>query len=411
MSYSTYNKYKDSSVSWLGKIPEHWKVQKINHVCILKSGESITSETINESDEFPVFGGNGLRGYCKSYTHEGTYVLIGRQGALCGNINYASGKFWASEHAIVVYHKNNIHYFWLGEILRAMNLNQYSVSAAQPGLAVSNISCLKIPMPTFEEQKKIADFLDKETAKIDALIEKQKLLIKLLEEKRQAVISHAVTKGLNPNVKMKDSGVEWLGCVPEHWQIQRVKTLFQIKKRIAGTLGYDVLSITQKGIKVKDITSGEGQLSMDYTKYQIVTVGDFAMNHMDLLTGWVDISKFHGVTSPDYRVFSLRKQNGVPEYYLYVLQMGYSQKIFYSFGQGSSHLGRWRLPTETFISLTFPSPPIEEQEAISYYIDNIHMQIDELVAKTSKAIILLKERRTALISAAVTGKIDVRSII
>jgi len=103
----------------------------------------------------------------------------------------------------------------------------------------------------------------------------------------------------------KDSGVEWLGEVPKGWGIARVKHLFEIKKRIAGVEGYEVLSITQQGIKVKDIESGDGQLSMDYSKYQFVEFGDFAMNHMDLLTGYVDISPVLGVTSPDYRVFSV----------------------------------------------------------------------------------------------------------
>jgi hypothetical protein len=106
--------------------------------------------------------------------------------------------------------------------------------------------------------------------------------------------------------KYKDSGVEWLGQVPEHWEVQRVRWLCEIKKRIAGELGYEVLSITQQGVKVKDLESNEGQLSMDYSKYQLVEVGDFAMNHMDLLTGYVDISNVRGVTSPDYRVFSIR---------------------------------------------------------------------------------------------------------
>jgi type I restriction enzyme, S subunit len=408
MSYPAYHKYKDSKIEWLGEIPWHWEVKKINYACLLKSGVSITSENINESGEFPVYGGHGLRGYCKNYTHDGSYVLIGRQGALCGNINYGHGKFWASEHAIVVYHKSNIQYLWLGETLRAMNLNQYSVSAAQPGLAVSNISCLKIPMPPFEEQKQIATFLDQETAKIDALIEKQKKLIELLKEKHQAVISHAVTKGLNPNAEMKDSGVDWLGKIPEHWVVNRVKNIFEIKKRIAGQEGYKVLSITQKGIKVKDIESGEGQLSMDYSKYQFVEVGDFAMNHMDLLTGFVDISEFHGVTSPDYRVFILKSKPNLAAYYLYIFQMGYNEKIFYSLGQGSSHIGRWRLATEEFNNFCVPCPQIDEQKKIVDFVHSQLMKIDVLTDKTKAAIDLLKERRTALISAAVTGKIDVR---
>eukprot|EP00487_Bulimina_marginata_P011247 TRINITY_DN677_c0_g1_i2.p1 TRINITY_DN677_c0_g1~~TRINITY_DN677_c0_g1_i2.p1 ORF type:complete len:138 (+),score=39.38 TRINITY_DN677_c0_g1_i2:229-642(+) len=100
----------------------------------------------------------------------------------------------------------------------------------------------------------------------------------------------------------KESNIDWMETIPEHWEIIRLKYIFSIKKRIAGMLGLDILSVTQRGVKVKDIESGDGQLSMDYSKYQRVEVGDFAMNHMDLLTGYVDLSKFDGVTSPDYRV-------------------------------------------------------------------------------------------------------------
>lgn len=201
----------------------------------------------------------------------------------------------------------------------------------------------------------------------------------------------------------KDSGIDWMGAIPKEWSISRLKYIFTIRKRIAGTLGFDVLSITQRGIKVKDTESGDGQLSMDYSKYQLVYSGDFAMNHMDLLTGYVDISKFEGVTSPDYRVFTidnLKKFNS--QYYLYLLQMGYKQKLFFHLGQGSSHLGRWRLPTEAFNEVEYPIPSLNEQTQIANFLDHETTQIDTLIAKQEKLIELLKEKRQAVISHAVT---------
>ncbi|HCI3826233.1 TPA: restriction endonuclease subunit S, partial [Pseudomonas aeruginosa] len=147
----------------------------------------------------------------------------------------------------------------------------------------------------------------------------------------------------------KDSGVQWIGNVPEHWDVVRLRNIFLIQKRIAGKLGFDVLSITNKGVKVKDIESGDGQLSSDYSKYQLVMKGEFAMNHMDLVTGYVDISAFDGVTSPDYRVFSAaHPELDSPRFMLRLLQNAYHQKLFFPFGQGSAHLGRWRLPAEEF---------------------------------------------------------------
>jgi len=205
----------------------------------------------------------------------------------------------------------------------------------------------------------------------------------------------------------KDSGVEWLGNVPDHWEVVRVRWLCEIKKRIVGELGFDVLSITQRGIRIKDTESNDGQLSMDYSKYQLVEVGDFAMNHMDLLTGYVDISPVQGVTSPDYRVFSLRNPVRChAKFFLYLFQNGYLNKVFYPFGQGSSQLGRWRLPTEQFNDFWFPVPSFEEQSAIATFLDRETAKIDALVAEQEKLIALLQEKRQAVISHAVTKGLD-----
>jgi type I restriction enzyme, S subunit len=200
----------------------------------------------------------------------------------------------------------------------------------------------------------------------------------------------------------KDSGVDWLGEIPSHWEVIRLKYIFTILKRIVGELGHNVLSITQTGIKVKDTESGEGQLSMDYSKYQIVKKGDYAMNHMDLLTGYVDISKYDGVISPDYRVFELTDSNSFKSYMLLLLQLGYRSKIFYAHGQGVSMLGRWRFPAESFNAFIFPIPPKEEQTAISAFLDRKTALIDQAIDIKQKQIELLKERRQILIHKAVT---------
>ena len=200
----------------------------------------------------------------------------------------------------------------------------------------------------------------------------------------------------------KDSGIEWLGEVPEHWNLNRFKNIFRIRKRIAGKLGFNVLSITQKGVKVKDTESGDGQLSMDYSKYQLVHQGDYAMNHMDLLTGFVDISKYDGVTSPDYRVFTLEDKNSSKSYYLYLLQLCYIAKIFYPLGQGAANIGRWRLPSEAFHGFLAPLPNLDEQQKIANFLDHETAKIDTLIEKQQQLIKLLKEKRQAVISHAVT---------
>lgn len=198
-----------------------------------------------------------------------------------------------------------------------------------------------------------------------------------------------------------ESAERWIQQIPSHWELIRFKYLFEIKKRIAGKLGFDVLSITQKGIKVKNIESGEGQVASDYSKYQLVEVGDFAMNHMDLLTGYVDRSRYRGVTSPDYRVFSLTNMSCLPEFALYVLQMGYNDHVFYPLGQGAAHVGRWRLPTESFKNFKAPLPPLEEQQKIVTFLDNELGRIDEIIREKEALIELLKEKRQALVEEAI----------
>lgn len=184
---------KDSGIEWLGEIPAHWEVKRLKYVANLKSGNNIVSDQIKDYGEYPVYGGNGLRGYFNNYTHCGNYILIGRQGAYCGNIKYGKGKFWASEHAVVVSPIIIYSEKYMGELLRVMNLNQYSVSAAQPGLAVEMIKKLQITFPPLKEQQSIVSHIETECSRIDAKISRTNKLIDLLTEYRTALISEVVT--------------------------------------------------------------------------------------------------------------------------------------------------------------------------------------------------------------------------
>ena len=184
---------KDSSVEWIGMIPKHWEIIKIKHLAKLQSGSNLTSNEISDTGSYPVYGGNGLRGFYGSYNCEGSYVLIGRQGALCGNINYAEDKFWATEHAVVCYPKKTYNTLWFGEVLRLMNLGQYSLASAQPGLAVERIKGLYVPNPSIEEQNKIALFLKQNIGKIDLYARHCQRQIALLQERKQIIINEVVT--------------------------------------------------------------------------------------------------------------------------------------------------------------------------------------------------------------------------
>ena len=182
-----------SGIDWIGEIPEGWKVCRIKDLVIMKSGSNLTSEQIANEGSYPVYGGNGLRGYYEAYSNEGDYVLVGRQGALCGNINYAFGRFWATDHAVVCYPRRNFSLIWFGETLRSMNLGQYSLSAAQPGLSVDRIREKKMPLPPLSEQQTIASYLDEKCADIDRLIALKQQKIESLKDYKKSVIYEAVT--------------------------------------------------------------------------------------------------------------------------------------------------------------------------------------------------------------------------
>ena len=212
---------------------------------------------------------------------------------------------------------------------------------------------------------------------------------------------------LKPYPVMRDSGVVWLGEVPKGWDVLRGRQLFEIKKRISGELGHPVISVTQEGLRVKDVESGEGQLSQDYSKYQSVEVGEFAMNSMDLLTGGVGIATSPGVTSPDYRVFSIRDKSGsCDRYMLHALRMLYRNRGFYSWGQGSAQLGRWRLPRRRFNDFPFPVPSFTEQAAIARFLDWANGRLERTIRAKRKVIALLNEQKQAIIHRAVTRGLD-----
>ncbi|MDL2209901.1 restriction endonuclease subunit S [Desulfovibrio sp. OttesenSCG-928-O18] len=405
--YKSYPKYKDSGVEWLGQMPEGWKAVQLKHICRFAYGDALSQDVRCEGST-PVYGSNGIVDVHDTPNTKAPALIVGRKGSF-GKVSYSEKSAFVIDTAYFIDVSTTVYPLrWIYYMLQTLELDAVSKDTGVPGLSREDAYSKIAPLPNDKEFDAISAFLDHETSHIDTIISKQEHLVDLLEEKRVSIISHAVTKGLNPDVPMKDSDIGWIGAAPKHWDLIRIKHLFAIKKRIAGTLGFDVLSITQKGIQIKDLEANTGQFSMDYSKYQLVERGDFAMNHMDLLTGFVDISNYEGVTSPDYRVFSLLdRKNYVALYFLYIFQNAYLNKIFYSLGQGVSHFGRWRLQTEQFNDFVLPVPPKDEQKAIVDYLEGELSKIDAIINKTRQTIALAKERRAAIISAAVTGKICV----
>lgn len=424
VSMPKYETYRNSNIQWIGEIPTKWNLKKAKWLFYKVERKPLVDDeivTCFRDGQVTLRKNRRIEGFTNALKEHGYQrickgdLVIHAMDAFAGAIGVSDsdGKSTPVYAACIPREKGTINSYYYAYYMRNLALSGFIESLAKgirersTDFRFNDFAELVLPFPNYKEQTLIANFLDIKTLQIDETISIKQQQINLLKERKKIIIQKAVTQGLNPNVPMRNSGVDWIGKFPEHWQLKRLKYVTKIVKRIIGYEGPDVLSITKKGIKIKDIKSGEGQLAMDYSKYQIVKIGDFAMNHMDLLTGYVDISKHEGVVSPDYRVFINTFDGLEDEFLLSIFQLGYQQKIFYRYGQGVSFLGRWRFPAESFNNFYIPIPPNDEQISIVKHVKSEWDKLDKAIDLLASQIGKMKEYKTALINSAVTGKIKI----
>jgi type I restriction enzyme, S subunit len=403
--------FKESGLEWLGRIPIDWTVKRIKDIAELRSGEAIGSEEITPAGDYPVFGGNGLRGYTSSFTHEGHYVLIGRQGALCGNINYAKGRFWATEHAVVATLLRNHETTWFGELLRTMNLNQYSNAAAQPGLAVDRIKFLRLPVPpTRQEQQRIAAYLDASCAAIEAAVAAKRRQLETLDAMRETLIESAVTKGLLRNAPMRAVNEDWITEIPAHWEVCRIK-------RIVSCVDYGISESTEPEgrypvLKMGHIQRGEIEFrDLDFVddveEDLLLESGDLLYNRTNSpdQVGKAAIfrrSRSDAVTFASYLV-RLRTNHRADPYFLNYLVnssgfLSFARKLAIPSVQQSN------LNSTRYCRMLIPRPPIREQREIVAHLDTRLAETRRLVAGIETQIAMLTAYRKSLIHECVTGQ-------
>lgn len=412
-------KMKDSGVEWIGMIPDEWRLLKGRYCYDVQSGFPFESDKFSVEKGFPLIRIRDITsGMIETY-YDGEFpeeYVVNKGDFLIGMDGDFNVRMWDNRAALLnqrccrIFEYSGYERKYLFYILPYyLNLvNQLTYSTTVKHLSVPDLREADIPSPTLLEQRRIVRFLDAKCASIDDVIAKTAESIEEYKKLKQAMITEAVTKGVRGNRSMKDSGSVWFGKIPSDWNMLKFKHVVHIRKDIAGKDGLTVLSITQRGIVPKDLSKNEGQLASDYSNYQLVDVGDFAMNHMDLLTGWVDISKYNGVTSPDYRVFVLNDSRvSYAKYYLYLVQMCYMDRIFYSLGQGVSGFGRWRLPADQFLNFLVATPSFDEQREIADYLDSKCAAIDTLISKKQQFIDELTAYKKSLIYEYVTGKKEV----
>lgn len=420
---------KNSGIKWIEEIPESWNIMRLKQVV-----SSLSSGGTPDSSNELFYSDTGILWVTISDMSSSTIIIdtqkkLTKAGLENKNLKifqlgtllyamYASvgkvselGAPAAINQAILAIEVD--YRFAQKEFLKyCLQAYEQFVYAESNGNTQYNLNAYKVAnfyfaFPKIYIQRQIADHLDKKCAAIDSMVANQQAQIEKLKEYKQSVITEAVTKGLDPSVPMKPSGVEWIGEVPINFSIQNIRSLFQIRKEVIGREPETVLSITQSGLKIKNVSENEGQMANSYANYQIVHIGDFAMNHMDLLTGGIGISKYEGVTSPDYRVFKIKKVSYIKKYFLYVFETYYRNKIFYAFGQGAANLGRWRLPAQNFYSIFIPVPSVKDQQQIADHLDKKCAEIDKLISVKQQKIEKLNEYKKSLIYEYVTGKKEV----
>lgn len=425
MSFPRYPHYKPSGVEWLGEVPEHWEMRAIWLLFELGRGRVISHQEISDNPgEYPVYSSqtenDGIMGHIGNFEFSGDYLTWTTDGANAGTVFRRRGKFNCTNVCGTLKAKTSeIHldYAWRTLCISTAPFIRHDIN---PKLMNNVMARIRIPLPPLSEQIEISVYIDRETAKIDALVAEQQRLIELLKEKRQAVISHAVTKGLDPTVPMKPSGIEWLGAIPAHWQTMPLKRVADVQTGVAKGKDHGSRRIvTVPYLRVANVQDGyldlETVATIDIPEEELerylLNPGDVLMNEggdFDKLgRGCVWDGQIQPCITQNH-VFAVRPRRILSNWLNAITSSGFAQFYFMTRSKQSTNLAS--ISSTNLMELPVLLPPEDEQERIVSFIVEQTTSFDNLTAEAERAIELLRERRTALISAAVTGQIDVRQL-
>ncbi len=429
IKYKRYERYKDSGVEWIGEIPEHWEIKKIKYISNITMGQSPKSEECSlDETGLPFLQGNAEftslhpipKIYCNTankFSKVNDILLSVRAPVGAMNISdrvYGIGRGLCA----ITANKVQARYLWYSMNVSLEELFIKSKGSTFEAVTVTDVNNLLSVLPPKNEQTAIANFLDQKTAEIDGLIADKEKLIELLQEKRQAIITEAVTKGLNPNVRMKDSGIEWIGEIPEHWGVSKIKFTTYVKGRI-GWQGLRADEFIDEGpylVTGTDFVDGlvnwDSCYHISMERYNEAPPIQLRENDL-LITKDGTIGKVAIVKNkPKYAIlnsgiFVTRPKNSayLTEFMYWILNSQVFNKFIQYMSLGSTIV---HLYQQTFENFSFPITNLNEQKTIAHFLDRKVAEIDGLISDIKLQIQKLKEYRQSLISEAVTGKIDVR---
>ena len=406
-----YNSYKNSGFDFVPEIPSNWKGIKLKYCLNLQSGKGITNEKFKDNAEYSVYGGNGILGKTDDFSHEGEHLVIGRVGALCGNVRLVKGKKWISDNALVATTYEVPKYIEYS--LKVLDLNRLANQNAQPLITGTMVKGQYIGLPSSEEQTQIANYLDYKTSEIDKLIAQKEALIILLEEERTATINQAVTKGLDPNVPMKDSGIEWLGEIPEHWILSKIGYISSVIRGASPRPAGDPLLFNgdfMPWITVKEVTNAKGKFIVNTETYltelgakqtRILEPETLILSNSGATLGVPRITLIKGAINDGSVAFLNLKIEREFLYYFFITHTSIYREEVSGYGQPN-------LNTEIVKSTKIAIPPRDEVSEIISFVEKEIKRFDKVVNKYIREIKLLKEYKQSLITNVVTGKVDVR---
>ncbi len=394
--------------------PDGWGTTQLRYASTCVDGRRVPLNVEQRSrcqGEYPYWGANGVVDSIDEYLFDEPLVLIGEDGAPFFDSTrpvafFVTGKIWVNNHIHVLRTGRNYDPRFVTHCLNATDYGPHIEGSTRDKLTQEKMGSIRLPSPPLPQQRAIADYLDRETARLDALVAAKERVLGLLAEKRRAIITHAVTRGLDPTASLRDFGIPWLGEIPAHWETERSRWLFRERDERSETGEEELLTVShltgvtprsEKDVNMFEAATTEG--------YKICLSGDLVINTLWAWMGAMGVSPVDGIVSPAYNIYEPGARLDPSFVDALVRLPVFAQEVTrYSKGVWSSRL---RLYPESFFAVSLPVPPISEQREIVAHIVNETGKLDELRAATERSTVLLKERRAALVAAAVTGQLEV----